>query len=354
MTTTAQPRVAAIYGQVDLDKIKPMDGFELQDRMEEAKIMLALSHNSIYLIGPSGAGKTHFGYLIGKHFSRKWNVPFYYTQMSPDLSKTSLIAGMRMTTNGFEPVIAMIGKAMLEGGIVFIDEATHTFTQMLLNFNSMTERNTITSIGELTIQAHPHFRMFFASNDDSHVGNIRLPQSFGMRLHAFPFDYPSFQTEWKVAYRIAMEEHEEAQNNGDINFPFEVPRSMAKYLTGYVRDVRSMEYPLSARNIANALLRLSACKHLLTTPFDPMRIDTHFQKSQPLVENIYAYLYQQKHTSDHDLTTSDILEVIALISNIGVEVFRQKVLASVGYYLPIDGIEIGRKAKLQDLQAKLP
>lgn len=326
--------------KLDMNNIPTLVGEEGKARFLECMRLLDTTRWPLYLIGPSGSGKTITGLNLAKAYARRKNVDAYYAQLSPDQTKTSLILGLRLVNGTLKPVRGMVAEAMESGGIVFIDEATHGTQELLLMFNGILDRTSITGIGDMTIRAVDSFRVIFSSNMASYAGNIRLPQSFAQRLSSFVFDYPSFDDEYKIARKIAQDEY-----SGN----YDVPEGVSRYLTNYVREVRSDQYPLSARNIAIALIRLAVTQKGNTKDVDPYFVSgTNVESTRRIIAK---RILNQEAASVTDLQSPIVQDFLTYISSVGIEKFKEIVLSSCMYYLDVDGTELNRDVIRQKIES---
>jgi MoxR-like ATPase len=316
--------------KLNLKSIPKMVGQDAKNRFNECYTMLTHTSWPLYLVGPSGSGKTLMAMNLAKKYAIDNGVPAYYAQLSPDQTKTSLILGLRLVNGTLKPVKGMVAEAMERGGIVVVDEATHTTQEMLLMFNSILDRTSVTSIGDEIVYAKDTFRVVFCSNSSTYAGNVRLPQSFAQRVVTFNFDYPSREDEIKIAQKVAKEEY-----SGE----YDVPDSVASYLTSFVREIRSDAFPLSARNIAVALIRLAVMPKKEIA-------DLYYFSSGSNVESIRRNLAKRIMNQDVNnaamLTTPEIRSFMEFVGKIGVQKFKEAVLSSCMYYLDVDGTELNK------------
>jgi len=327
-----------------------------------------------YLIGPSGSGKTHFARLAMATYCSYIGKPLFFFQNSPEATKTKAIAGQRLVAGSTEEVRGIVAHAMALGAGVIIDELTHAKDASgITMYNTVLDEDHVTATGDMTLFAEPTFRVMFASNDDKHVGNIRIPQSTAQRFYTYKFDYPSYVTEMEVALQMAREKYEpgqlfkheiwKGQGKNWTPKPFAVPEAVARFLTGYVRSVRTPSYPLSIRNISQALVRaqMAFVFENKRKPYNPssVKMDDVFVGSgvatTPLNQRFYEYIYGDGSgaKSRNQLADPLINEFKQFVSFLGGEKMREEFLASVGYDLPIDGQGVGREHVKQDLLGKL-
>jgi energy-coupling factor transporter ATP-binding protein EcfA2 len=311
--------------EMDLHSVKPLVGASAKAKFDETYGMLEHTQNPLYFTGPSGSGKTAMAMALAKHYSMEHGVPAYYLQLSPDQTKTSIILGLRLVNGSLMPVKGTVATAMETGGIVVIDEATHTTQQMLLMFNGIMDRVSVTAIGDEIVYAKDSFRLIFCANDSAYAGNVRLPQSFAQRVSCFTFGYPTPGDENKIADAIFKSEY---------NGMSEVPHEVLRFIASFVREVRNPEFPLSARNIASAMIRLSLL------PLDKSAdIDKYFTIGNPeamrrmMADRIIGAADSQ------NLVGPQVNTFVEYVSQVGVDKFRETVLQSVMFYLDVDGMD---------------
>ena len=333
--------MATEFQTLDFDRIPKMVGDVARTRYEEASALMEYTNWPLFLTGPSGSGKTLMAMNLAKGYGIKNNVPAYYVQLSPDMSKTSLILGLRLTErNGatvLEPVDGIVAQAMREGAVLVVDEATQTVQELLLMFNSILDRTSVTSIGDRIVYAEKSFRVLFTANHSQYAGNVRLPQSFAQRLVALWFDYPEWTDECKVAARIAREEY-----SGEYN----VPESVARYIVSFIREIRKEQFPLSARNAAIALIRCNIAAEMYGGK-DNKNVDDYFTSGQN-VESVRRKIASRVFPPGTDIRGTDdlrdpnLVSFVRYVSAIGVERFKEIMLSAMMYHLDVDGTELTR------------
>src|SRR6266496_5150369 len=77
------------------------------------------------LVGPPGSGKTHIGKEVAMQYARLKGCKAYWTQVDEETMRSTLFAGHRFDSGSLVPFKAVVGQAMEEGSIVFVDEFTH-------------------------------------------------------------------------------------------------------------------------------------------------------------------------------------------------------------------------------------
>lgn len=326
---------------LDVNAVPKLVGDVAMERLTESFRIIDNAPVPLYFTGPSGSGKTVVALNLAKAYAAKHKVPAYYVQLSPDMTKTSLILGLRLKNGSLEVVDGVIAQAMRTGGIVIIDEATHTTQELLLMLNSVLDRTSVTSVGDEIIFAKPTFRTVFCSNF-GYSGNIKLPQSFAQRLLAFDFDYPTEEDEIKIAKAIAVDELPAGK--------YDVPEKTVKYLVSLMREHRSAEMPLSVRNVSNALIRLSLTKKIK----DPDELDQALQEMpESTARKMAERLSVKSITSVSDLLKSDIGDFMKYMATVSPDKFRDVVRSCFAYHLDIDGVDVANKAWKASLDSSI-
>ncbi|MGL6199197.1 MAG: AAA family ATPase [Lachnospiraceae bacterium] len=323
----------SVFAYLDPEQIPALVGEDPKRRLAQCLKILDNTAWPLYLVGPSGSGKTLMSMNLAKEYSAKYSVPAYYVQLSPEMTKTSLILGLRLVEGSLTVVDGVIADCMKNGGIIVIDEAAHTTHEMLLMLNSILDRTSVTSVGDRIIYSADTFRVIFCSNDSSYAGNVRLPQSFAQRLVALDFDYPGFESEVAITAQIAEDECE---------IPLTVPVSVIKYIVATIREMRSTQYPLSARNAAiiTVILNLSG-KHnasMLADYFTDK--DTSEAKRRAAASRIFQK--SNEILTMEDLLSEQVSEFQLFVSSVGVDTFRSAFLSGSMYYLDVDGLELNQ------------
>ncbi|MGL5512873.1 MAG: AAA family ATPase, partial [Sporomusa sp.] len=319
----------SMFAHLDPEHIPNLVGEDAKRRLSECLKILNTTAWPLYFIGPSGSGKTLMAMNLAKEYSAEHSVPAYYVQLSPEMTKTSLILGLRLIDGSLTVVDGIVADCMQNGGIIVVDEAAHTTHELLLMLNSILDRTSVTSVGDKIIYSTDTFRIIFCSNDSSYAGNVRLPQSFAQRLVAQNFDYPSFESEVSITKQIATDECE---------IPLNVPESVIKYIVATIRDLRSGQYPLSSRNSAIITVMLNLAQQsdssMLTGYFtdeDTAEAKRRAAASRILQKDIEIL------TMD-DLLSEQVSEFQLFVSSVGVDTFRNAFLSGSMYYLDVDGL----------------
>lgn len=314
---------------LNLKKIPKIVGKESIDKIKKCYNVLEKTNLPLYLVGPSGSSKTITALNLAKKYAMTKNVPAYYVQLSPELTKTSLILGLRLVNGSLEVVDGIVAKCMQEGGIIVVDEATHGTHELLLMFNSILDRTSVTSVGDKIVTADKNFRVIFCSNKSSYSGNIRLPQSFAQRIVSMNFDYPSIEDEIKIAKSVAKSES---------SLPINIPKEVMIYVAAIMRELRNDEYPLSARNIAMAYILLS-----ITPQNKNVKIDEYFTTGQnvdAIRTKIASRIFQTEDLGASDLVSQEVVDLTKFVSEIGIEEFKNAIYSSAMYYVDVEGTEL--------------
>lgn len=315
--------------KLDLTKIPKMVGKQNKEQIAKCWNILKNTNWPLYLVGPSGSSKTITAMNLAKKYSEVNNVPAYYVQISPELTKTSLILGLRLVNGSLEVVDGVVSKCMQEGGIIIVDEATHGSAELLLMFNSILDRTSATSVGDKIVYADKKFRIIFCSNRSNYSGNIRLPQSFAQRLVTVNFDYPEIEEEIKIAKNIA---------NSECSLQLNLPNEVLYYVAATIREIRNDDYPLSARNIAIAYVLLNIASKDPSAQVDPYF--TNGNNSDAVRTRIAKRIFQTDNLSSVDLVSQEVIDFTKFVSEISIEEFRKIMYSSILYYVDVEGTEV--------------
>jgi hypothetical protein len=322
-----------IFSRLDTSKVPSLVGGDARRRFAQCKSLLDSTSWPLYFIGPSGSGKTLMAMNLAKSYSEERRVPSYYVQLSPEMTKTNLILGLRLVDGSLKVTDGVVADCMRRGGIIVVDEATHTTHELLLMLNSVLDRTSVTSVGDEIVYSADTFRVIFCGNDSSYAGNVRLPQSFAQRLAAFYFEYPSFESELEITKRIVTNE---------CGLPMTVPDCVTRYVVATARIVRSGQYPLSARNAAIIVVMLNLMERA-RGGMDPYftNEDTAEAKRRAAASRIFQV--DDGALSLQLLLDREVTEFHQFVSDVGVENFRQAFLSGSMYYLDVDGLELNQE-----------
>ena len=319
-------------GLLNLNMISTLKGKETKKKFMQIANLLVNTRIPLYLTGPSGSGKSAMAMSLAKWYAEENKVPAYYIQLSPDQTKTSVILGLRMIKGSLVPSNGVVADCMESGGICIVDEATHSTQELLLMFNGILDRTSVTSIGDKIIHAKDSTRFIFCSNDSDYAGNVKIPQSFAQRIITLPFNYPPEEEEALIAKKMVTEDISECvMSNATI-----------KYVTSIVREHRSKSFPLSVRNIANAIIMMQVMLNDKTKE----ELDIEIEKinknaGEAKVRKIYQRIYNKEllnfNSAFNDKNIKSFFEDVA---NIGIEQFKECILSSCMYYIDIEGFGI--------------
>lgn len=320
----------SVFAHLDPARVPALVGLEAQRRFQRCMGLLEETKWPLFLTGPSGSGKTIMAMNLAAAYAQAHDVPAYYVQLSPEMTKTSLILGLRLIDGSLVVADGVVADCMQTGGVIVVDEATHTTQELLLMFNSILDRTSVTSVGDRIVYAKDSFRVIFCSNDSSYAGNVRLPQSLAQRLVCFHFDHPSFEDELAIADRVAREESKSV---------LRVPDAVKAYVVATIRLVRSPQYPLSARNAAIVFVLLNLAAHHGTG------IDGYFtdeDTAEAKRRSIAARILQNEALADTDLLDPRVDDFVEFVSQIGVHEFKEAFLSGTMYNLDIEGLELNQ------------
>lgn len=333
--------------KLDLDKVPDLVGKGSRQRFNDLWSLLVQTNIPLYLVGDSGSSKTITMKNLLKNYSVRTGRPAYYLQLSAEDTKTSVVIGLRLQNGSLVPVDGILSKAAQEGAIVGIDEITHSTANMLLMFNALDGGESVISIGDREVYAGD-MKIIYGSNRSSHVGNIRIPQSFANRVIAYPFSYMEPAEEAEIA--------KDAAGRKLLRGSITLPDSFFKYVASYMAENRTEEWPLSPRNIANAavLCQLDYNRNLkaLTAAGQKPKIDPYFSNGSN-VESIRRKITERimfgKVSDTTAMQSQEILDFLQAVSVVGKDNFVEKIKIAVNYYCDMDGVEIvgdSHRAKL--------
>lgn len=340
---------------LDLNSVPKIVGKEPIERIKELYRLLISTSTPLYFIGDTGTGKSAAMKKILSLYSKHFNVPAYYFQLSPEDTKSSVIEGLRLIDGTLVPFDGILAQAAKENAVVGCDEITHSTMRMLLNLNGLDGSDSVITTGSTSINANG-LKIIYGSNATNVGGNIRVPSSFANRVMGIPFSYPDLEDEILIAQSIASRnlfqvDPEDTNRRRMIAKPLSVPSSVIRYVCSFMSRTRNENYALSSRNSAHALLLLeNATKK--TGDKDSKHIDTHFSKgsnTESLRTMISERILGQAITDTSMLQKPEIIEFIEYVSSVGVDKFREIIKIAVGFYIDIDGHEMMREKNRQTM-----
>jgi DNA polymerase III delta prime subunit len=235
---------AVSMNELDLNHIPPIVGRGSTKKFESMYAHMKHIRKPFLFTGPAGSGKTTFALNMLKRYSLEYGVPSFIVQVSPEMSKSTLVIGKQLREGSLVTVKGCVAVAAELGAGIFIDEAQQSSQELLATMQSLFERNAIITDSTEAVRPRDTFRAIFASNPStSHAANVPLPQAFASRVIAVRFDYPSFEDEVEIAKAIA-------EDPEVFKLPLEIPEAVLRFVVGFMREHRSDYYPLSARNAA--------------------------------------------------------------------------------------------------------
>lgn len=117
--------MAELKTQLDLQQIPKIVGEDGTQLLARCYAVLEHTRWPLYIVGPSGSGKSIIAMNLARQYALAKNVPAYYVQLSPEQTKTSLILGLRLENGSLAVKNGVVADCMERGGIIIVDEATH-------------------------------------------------------------------------------------------------------------------------------------------------------------------------------------------------------------------------------------
>lgn len=354
--------IAAVIHELDLRKVPALVGKGVLEKFERAYYFLKNSKTPLFLVGPAGAGKTVFGLNLAKKYAEEFKVKAYYVQLSPEQTKTTLLIGKRLIKGSFVSVKGVLAQAADEGAVVVVDEATHATPELLSTMNQLLERTAMITDGDVIVYAKPTMRAIFCANPArSSTSEYFLPQAFATRVRAMWFDYPSWGEEFEIVKQLLRDpEYHKLE--------LLVPDSVIKYSLSLMREVRSRENPLSARNIAALVASLNCDLHYMqengwdgfSDNFDldkalsSIRNEMNLPESQSM-EGFMVKVYRRIHAAEprsliEAVNDAEVREFLQFVGTYGAREFKERVKEAFMYYLDLDESPIEAKKRKERLE----
>lgn len=290
------------------------------------KEVLIETRNPIALVGPTGTAKTLIMLRALNWYSRKFDVPSYYLQMSPDVSRTTLVGGFRLVNGSLVPVKGVIMRAMDEGGIVGLDEFTHAEPEDQASLNSAlaSESLKLVSIGEIEARARSTTRFIIAHNPIAYGGNKLMPLALRRRFYVIEVDFPPADDELMIVNAILKREYK-----------IKMPDYWTRFLVSVVRSVRSEDAPISPANIAMAL----ASVHRLLrgrVEYDINLENLSGRVSEPFLRGLYEKIHWKSPETVSELyEDKELIRLLMDCYSVDRKLLLDRVYAGcMGAYLP--------------------
>jgi MoxR-like ATPase len=340
---------------LDINSVPKIVGKGPIERVKEIYKLLISTPMPLYLIGDTGTGKSATMKKVLALYSKHFNVPAYYFQLSQEDTKSTVIEGYRLIDGTLIPFDGVVAQAAKEGAIVGIDEITHSTPRMLLNLNGLDGSDSVLTTGACSIDASK-MRIIYGSNATNVGGNCRIPASFANRVIAIPFEYQTLEDEILITKAIAsrnlfMVDPDDINRRKLIAKPVTVPESVIRYICSYIAGARSPEYALSPRNSAKAIVQL---ENVTRKPIDAKKpyIDPHFStgsNTESICRMISERILGEVVKDTSLMQKPEVLEFLTYVSSVGIEQFRRIIQISVGFFIDIDGQEMMQEATRQKL-----
>lgn len=331
------PNVVSTLNIHTNDDMPYMIGDDMAAKFDRIFNFLYHTRNIIVLIGDPGTGKSHTGKELVKHYARKKDCTAYYAVFNEETLPSTMLAGHRLENGTRVPYAAVIGEAMIHGGIVFADELPHAMEAVQTILNTVGDQDSRTSIGDLMLEAHEDFRLVLGGNLTKHAGNVGVVPSLASRVKAYRFDYPVPKTEAQIALNIAKLALGE-------DLVKRVPHGVIKYLISWARKIRSPEVtngglPISARNVALMI------EDMALAPFDenaPLPDEWNDGSgAEAIRRKIAQWVFFRDVEMDADLQHKSVTQVMHFFAGLGRQNVIDIVQESSMFNLDIAGVSPG-------------
>ena len=333
-------------GVVNLDNVTKMIKDDGLEEIGNTAISLIGAGLPVYFQGDSGTGKTHLAKVLARLFARRINkglkdgerkVQVRYVQLDPTMTKQALIGGYRMG-DGAKMLVALgiFGQAMAFGDVVIVDEITHAKESLLTLLNSALDRDARMSVGDLTFQAHPNFRVILASNPANYAGNSTIPPSLNNRLFTIKVPYPSEEVEFRATEDIVR-----TYVDADKVIP-----SVIKVVSGIGRKIREdfKQLPISCRSMATAYVAITLnTKYWMNKQDGKELIQTPDTGEKGRL--IYQLIHNPSKAPDSKTVSKDkqTVEAYDFIESFGRSPFNETIKRAFGFYSDVSGIGYKKK-----------
>lgn len=361
-TYSKSVQAGVVGALLDVTKIPKIVGVEQRKKAAYLLDLIEKTKIPIICVGDSGTGKTATMKAAAKVWSsRRTNerytsveqqngarVPVYYVQLDSESTKTSLFLGHRMIAGSLEIVKGVLAVAAEQGAIVLMDEIGHANNSIITLFNAFDGAESTITIGDTSIDA-TNMKIIYGTNASSHAGNTRLAQSFVNRVVSLNFDYPSFDDEYVISLSVAKK--------NIISGIITVPESVCKYIMSFVRETRTPTFPLSVRNISNAIILCQLAPILNQVDVSRNKgIEKHFttkSNATALQELITRRIYGEAAKSTHTMSSPEVIEFIEFVSKIGLENFKEIIKSAINFYVDIEGLDVYSNSKRNEINSNI-